>query len=66
LIKFENGIKKMYLEDCSMMVFQPNNAILKQELENELRTIFKTKKKSFMSLCDDYITESKLNKRRHN
>jgi hypothetical protein len=35
-----------------MMVFQPNNAILKQELENELRTIFKTKKKSFMSLCE--------------
>jgi hypothetical protein len=42
----------MYLEDCSMMGIQPNNAILKQELENELSDhILKPEKKSFMSFC---------------
>lgn len=63
LDKIENAIKNVFrrlLNDGT----QPNNNLLKKEIENELSDhILKPKKKSFLSFFDDYITESKLNKR---
>lgn len=63
LDKIENGIKNVIRRLLNDGV-QPNNSLLKKELENDLSDhILKPKKKSFLTFVDDYITESKLNKR---
>lgn len=63
LDKIENGIKNVFRRLLNDGI-QPNNTLLKKELENELSDhIVKPKKKSFLKFVDDYITESKLNKR---
>lgn len=63
LDKFENAINTVFRRLLNDGI-QPNNTLLKKEFENELSdNRLKPKKKAFLSFVDDYITESKLNKR---
>jgi integrase len=63
LDKIENAIKNVFrklLNDGT----QPNNTLLKKEIENELSDHrLKPKKKTFLSFVESYINESALNKR---
>ncbi len=63
LDKIENAIKNVFRRLLNDGI-QPNNILLKKEIENELSDHrLKPKKKSFLSFVESYITESALNKR---
>lgn len=63
LDKYENAINNVFRRLLNDGI-QPNNALLKKEMEIELSdNRLKPKKKSFLTFVDEYITESKLNKR---
>lgn len=63
LDKIENAIKNVFRRLLNDGI-QPNNTLLKQEIENELSDHrLKPKKKSFLVFVESYIKESTLNKR---
>lgn len=63
LDKIENAIKNVFRRLLNDGI-QPNNTLLKKEIENELSDHrLKPKKKSFLSFVESYINESALNKR---
>jgi integrase len=63
LDKIENAIKNVFRRLLNDGI-QPNNTLLKKEIENELSDHrLKPKKKSFLSFVESYIKESALNKR---
>ncbi|GAA4968085.1 site-specific integrase [Algibacter aquimarinus] len=62
LDKIENGINNAFRKLLNDGI-QPNNKLLKEELENELSdNLVKAKKTTFFEFIEDYIEESKLNK----
>ena len=62
LDKIENGINNTFRKLLNDGI-QPNNTLLKEELENELSdNIVKPKRITFFQFIEDYIEESKLNK----
>lgn len=63
LDKYENAINNVFRRLLNDGI-QPNNTLLKKEIEIELSdNRLKPRKKSFLTFVDEYITESKLNKR---
>jgi integrase len=63
LAKIENAINNVFRRLLNDGI-QPNNTLLKKEIENELSDHrLKPKKKSFLSFVENYIKESELNKR---
>jgi integrase len=63
LAKTENAINNVFRRLLNDGI-QPNNTLLKKEIENELSDHrLKPKKKSFLSFAESYIKESELNKR---
>lgn len=63
LAKTENAINNVFRRLLNDGI-QPNNTLLKKEIENELSDHrLKPKKKSFLSFVENYIKESELNKR---
>ncbi|MHC0439255.1 tyrosine-type recombinase/integrase [Flavobacterium sp. 3-210] len=63
LDKIESAIKNVFRRLLNDGI-QPTNILLKKEIENELSDHrLKPKKKSFLNFVENYIEESKLNKR---
>jgi len=63
LDKIESAIKNVFRRLLNDGI-QPTNILLKKEIENELSDHrLKPKKKSFLAFVENYIEESKLNKR---
>ncbi|OXA99698.1 hypothetical protein B0A75_11220, partial [Flavobacterium oncorhynchi] len=63
LDKIESAIKNVFRRLLNDGI-QPTNILLKKEIENELSDhLLKPKKKSFLTFVENYIEESKLNKR---
>jgi integrase len=63
LDKIENAIKNVFRRLLNDGI-QPNNTLLKKEIENELSDHrLKPKKKSFLAFVESFIKESALNKR---